>query len=104
MATDVASLARRTTWRRAAPLGVAPDASSVAWSGARTREARGGTERGLGRGTALVDEPSGRLGGNAGVAAIGVRTNRHPELLVQRRSADQDDVVVAHPAVLQRLD
>src|SRR6476660_9735720 len=55
-------------------------------------------------GAALVDEPAGGLGGDTGVAAIGVRANGSPELLVERRPTDEDDVVLPDAAVLERLD
>ena len=48
-------------------------------------------------------ERAGRLGGDAGIAAVGVGADRRAELLVQRRAADQHDVVVADAAVLERL-
>src|SRR6186713_2444844 len=55
-------------------------------------------------GTALVDESTGRFGGHAGVTAISVRPDRHAELFVERSATDEDDVVVADAAVLERLD
>src|SRR6188472_601257 len=55
-------------------------------------------------GAALVDEPAGGLGGDTGVAAIGVGTDSGPELLVQGRAANQDDVVLPDATVLERLD
>src|SRR5829696_5680755 len=55
-------------------------------------------------GTALVDKTPGGLRGHAGIAAIGVRPDGQAELLVQWGAADEDDVVVAHAAVLERLD
>ena len=63
-------------------------------AGSRRRTARSGDA-----GTAFVDEAPGRLGGDAGVAAVGVGADGRAELLVERRAADQDDVVVAHPAL-----
>ena len=48
-----------------------------------------------------------RLGGldrDRGIAAIGVGADRLGERLVQRRAADQDDVVVADAVLLQRVD
>src|SRR5438045_6072127 len=68
----------------------------------RARSA-GGVPR-SGRGTTFVDQPAGGLGGYARVATVGVRANGQPELLVQGRPADEDDVVVAHPAILEGLD
>src|SRR5688500_15762982 len=55
-------------------------------------------------GTSLVDQAARGLGGNTGVATVGVRPDRHPELLVERRPADEDDEVVAQAAILERLD
>src|SRR4051812_8009491 len=69
---------------------------------ARVWRASGGATSG--RGTALVDQASGRLGGDPGVPAIGVRPDGHAEFLVERRATDENDVVVAHPAVLEGLD
>src|SRR6476619_6332505 len=55
-------------------------------------------------GTSLVDEPPRGLGRDARIATVGIRADGHPELLVERRAADEDDVVVAHLAVLEGLD
>ena len=44
----------------------------------------------------FVDQAAGGLGGDPGVAAVGVGADGQPELLVERRAADEDDVVVAH--------
>src|SRR5687768_3671952 len=68
----------------------------------RTRAA--GSASGRDAGTSLVDQAAGRLGGNAGIATVGVRPDRHPELLVERRPAHEDDEVVAQAAILERLD
>src|SRR4029453_4902422 len=54
--------------------------------------------------TALVDQAARRLGGDTRVAAVRVGPDGQPELFVQRRPADEDDVVVADPAVLEGLD
>src|SRR3954451_8636403 len=48
--------------------------------------------------TPLVDQPPRHVRGHARVAAVRVRADRGPELLVQRRATDQHDVVVPHPA------
>src|SRR5262245_45687256 len=53
---------------------------------------------------ALVDEPARSLGSDASVAAIGIGPDGRPELLVQRRAADEHDVVVADALVPKRLD
>src|SRR6516165_1964924 len=55
-------------------------------------------------GPAPVDEGLGGLGGDRGVAAVRVGADGHAELLVERRPADHDDVIVADPAGLERLD
>src|SRR3954468_16414560 len=69
----------------------------------RTGEPRPGAS-GRDAGTALVDEPSGGLGRDPGIPAIGVGADGHPEFLVQRRPADEDDVVVADLPILEGLD
>src|SRR5688572_1955896 len=69
-----------------------------------TRGGMVGTAASGDAGTALVDEAPGRLRGHAGIAAVGIRADRHAEFLVEWRAADEDDVVIAHAAVLERLD
>src|SRR6476620_1801917 len=53
-------------------------------------------------GTTLVDEAAGRFRSDARIAAVRVGADGQPELLVQGRAADQHDVLLAHPAVLER--
>src|SRR5688500_17190940 len=55
-------------------------------------------------GSALVDQAPRGLGRDTRIAAVGVRPDGHAELLVQRRAADQHDVVVPDLAVLEGLD
>ena len=59
------------------------------------RSARGRAVVSGDAGTALVDQGPRRLGRDAGVPAVGVGPDRRPELLVERRAADEHDVVVA---------
>src|SRR5262245_42003765 len=87
-------------WRDAEPMG---KVSPVAWPGTRDRGMGAGAAA-SGGGTAFVDEPPRRLRGDARVAAVRVGTDGHPELLVERRPADQHDVVVADPPIRERLD
>src|SRR3954470_16332804 len=45
-------------------------------------------------GTAFLDERLGGLDGDRRIATVGIAPDRLAELLVQRRPADEDDVVV----------
>src|SRR5262245_35346822 len=96
-------------WRRAStPSTRTPGSPAVNARSSRasapqpTMTSRGASSRGTG--SALVDEPAGRLRGDTGVAAVSIGPDRGPELLVQRRAADEDDVVLADALVLQRLN
>src|SRR5271169_438305 len=57
-----------------------------------------------GAGPTSCDQPLGRLDCNGGIAAIRIRADGFAEFLVERRAADEDDVVVADPSFLQRID
>src|SRR5690606_13514365 len=56
------------------------------------------------RGAPLPDELLRDLDGRRRVAAIGVGADGLAEILVERRTADHDDVVVANAALLHRVD
>src|SRR5262245_7472618 len=51
-----------------------------------------------------LDELLGGLGGDRGVAAVGVGPDGVTELLVQRRPADEDDELIAQTLLGQRVD
>src|SRR6476469_8466811 len=70
--------------------GVLPGAEVVPGASA------GRSGRDAGTRATLLDQPARRLGGDPGIAAVGIGADRHPELLVERGAADQHDVVVAH--------
>src|SRR5687767_7824241 len=72
-------------------------AVSPAWRRATLRgpAAEGPRISGGYAGTSLVDEAASRFGGDACISTVGVRPDGHPELLVERRTADEDDEVVA---------
>src|SRR3954452_5259440 len=105
-------------WRRAStPSTLMPGIPAVIASSSRasapqpTMTSRIGTSAGTCAGTrsgrtgaALVDQPARGLGRPASVAAIGIGSARRSELLVERRATDQDDVVIADPAVTECLD
>src|SRR4029079_16881739 len=95
MSTFGRSLVSATSSRARAPQ---PTTRTRGWS------CRSISGRDAGTGASLVYEAPSRLGRHPGVPAIRVRPDRHPELLVQWRTADEDDVVVTHLAVLERLD
>src|SRR5687768_14012304 len=71
--------------------------AALAASGARAASGRYA-------GTSLVDEAASRFGGDACISTVGVRPDGHPELLVERRTADEDDEVVAQATILECLD
>src|SRR3569833_3742659 len=54
--------------------------------------------------TASGQQALGGFNRNGGVAAIRIRTDGLAELLVQRRTAQQDDVVIANTFVLHGVD
>src|SRR5690349_12840128 len=101
--------------RASTPRTLTPGTSRVSASSSRARAPQPMTTRRTGRstsaassgrdaGTALVDQPTGRLRGDARVTTVGIRADRHPELLIERRATDEDDVVVAQVAILEGLD
>src|SRR6188768_35346 len=53
-----------------------------------------GSTSGVDASTTLVDQAPRRLGGHARIAAVGIGPDGHAELLVERRAAHEDDVVV----------
>lgn len=53
---------------------------------------------------AAAEEVLGGLNRNCGIAAIGVRSDGLAEFLVERRSADKHDIVVAYALFLHRVD
>src|SRR6476619_365219 len=95
MSTFGRSLVSATSSRARAPH---PTTRTRGWS------CRSVSGRDAGTRASLVDQSPGRLGGHAGIAAVGVGTHGHPELLVEWRSPDEDDVVVSDLAILEGLD
>src|SRR5262245_19418396 len=109
------------TWKRrwSSRFSVRSPSRAVIWAGMSRQEmivscGPDGRRRGAGRWSAedvaasgmdgvapLLDQRPGRLRGDRRVAAVGVRTHRHAELLVERRTTHEHDVVVAQAAALQ---
>src|SRR5512134_619068 len=91
--SKVASAPRATT--RSASTGATTIEDAAAGLACLLRE---------GTALALGHEALGGLHGHGGVAAVGVGADRVRELLVERRAADQHDIVIAHTLLDQGVD
>ena len=103
------SAERQVTSTWCSPLASIAASVSRASAPQAIRSVRGGVHaaharRGAADVVAARDVVLGGLDRDRGVAAVGVGTHRVGEGLVQRRAADQDDIVVADALLLHRVD